>query len=292
MHLNIPGPGEAPFHTWLRKAKWVGIALFAPEAVLYTAVYQFWFAVRLYKDLNRWSTYFFKTKSKDCEVTIRRHYEGFECAGSHNQPHLGPPGAADAASWSPSFWRLLSSRVICLRNAIEWCRRFGQQKAPARFNLTYCFFVVMCGFEIDVSEYSTQHTRLILTPAGIRACAEQGFFFELDPESIKDKNKSDSLAKILVILQVTWIVASSVGRTVVGLPLSLLEIHTMVHVVCAWMMYTLWFHKPKDILKSSFADPNVFENGKGLFADLLMRTRRLSQPYKKLDGSHEWVKGP
>ncbi|KAL8871471.1 MAG: hypothetical protein Q9174_002700 [Haloplaca sp. 1 TL-2023] len=290
VHLNIPGPGESSFRTWVRKIKWVAIALFAPEIVLYTAVYQFWFAIRLYRDLNRWSTYFFKTKSKECEVTIRRRYESDDSASLQNQPDLGLPGAATTASRSSIFWRLSSSRMITLRTAAEWCREIFGPRERARFDLTYCFFVVMGGFEIDVSEYSTQHTRLILTPAGVRACAEQGFFFEMDSESIKDKNKSDSLAKILVILQVTWIVASSVGRAVVGLPLSLLEIHTMVHVVCAWMMYMLWFHKPKDVLKSSLVDPHVFENGKGLFADLLMRTRRLWQPYKWVDRSQEWVK--
>ena len=53
LHLNIPPHGEGSWARWLRKVKWLLIALFAPEVVLYTAWYQFYHARLLVRRLNK-----------------------------------------------------------------------------------------------------------------------------------------------------------------------------------------------------------------------------------------------
>jgi hypothetical protein len=40
IHLNIPSPDDTKFTFWLRKTKWVAIAILAPEVVVYTAFEQ------------------------------------------------------------------------------------------------------------------------------------------------------------------------------------------------------------------------------------------------------------
>ncbi|KAH7418530.1 hypothetical protein BKA64DRAFT_701046 [Cadophora sp. MPI-SDFR-AT-0126] len=47
VHLNVPGYGETAWQMYRRKAKWVLIALFAPEFVVYCA-FQQWFTARMF----------------------------------------------------------------------------------------------------------------------------------------------------------------------------------------------------------------------------------------------------
>jgi hypothetical protein len=52
IHLNIP-PEESKFRFWLRKTKWVFVAIFAPEIVLYTAFEQWTLSRNFLKKLNQ-----------------------------------------------------------------------------------------------------------------------------------------------------------------------------------------------------------------------------------------------
>lgn len=70
--------------------------------------------------------------------------------------------------------------------------------------------------------------------------ARHGHFLEITPETISDKSKVNAVGKGLVCIQVTWMVIQCIARKSAGYPLSLLELHTMVHVVCALIIYILW----------------------------------------------------
>jgi hypothetical protein len=53
IHLNVPPPRESAWLGWRRKLKWVVIALFAPEIVVFTA-FQQWLTARLFlKELEK-----------------------------------------------------------------------------------------------------------------------------------------------------------------------------------------------------------------------------------------------
>jgi hypothetical protein len=49
----VPPPNETKFFFWLRKTKWVAIAVFAPEIVVVTALEQWLLARKLRKELNK-----------------------------------------------------------------------------------------------------------------------------------------------------------------------------------------------------------------------------------------------
>lgn len=84
-----------------------------------------------------------------------------------------------------------------------------------------------------------------LSPSGFLRLIELG---EINlPKAVKgtlidDRSKADVLQKALVLIQVSWMALQCIVRTAQGLPITLLEIHTMVHVVSALILYLLWLH--------------------------------------------------
>lgn len=91
-----------------------------------------------------------------------------------------------------------------------------------------------------------------LTPNGVIDLASRGFWIYIRRERIKAKSKANMLQKALVLLQVSYAATTCAARRVYGLPLTLLEVHTMVHVICAVMLYALWFEVRSDFCPSFF----------------------------------------
>lgn len=124
------------------------------------------------------------------------------------------------------------------------------------FDLPYCFFVVMGGVRVSVDEIISledlnrrwvavfENARKPLTvrlgPPGLLRLARSGHWFYFSHETINDKSKADVFQKVLVLVQVSWMVVQCIARHSYGLPLTLLEVHTMVHVICAIAFYAFW----------------------------------------------------
>ena len=87
--------------------------------------------------------------------------------------------------------------------------------------------------------------RLTLTAQGIALLAECGLLPNVHEEDIVDKSKSDGIAKQLACVQAGWMAIQIVGRLVHGVPITLLEISTVGHVLCALVTYVLWRYKPR-----------------------------------------------
>lgn len=125
------------------------------------------------------------------------------------------------------------------------------QFSSAKFDLRYGFYVVMGGLTLDVEKMHERESRMTLTPQGVIALAERGHFIDVRPETVSDKSKANIIAKTLVCTQVLWMAVQCLARKIIGYPLTLLEIHTMVHVVCALMMYTLWLKARSAFLQNN-----------------------------------------
>ena len=80
-----------------------------------------------------------------------------------------------------------------------------------------------------------------LTPDAVLFFARRGVFFDVSSKEIMDKSKANVLGKGLICVQVTWFAIQVITRLVAGYPLTLIELHTVVHVVCALAMYILWW---------------------------------------------------
>lgn len=126
----------------------------------------------------------------------------------------------------------------------------------------------MGGFVLDVSHLHNTFTRLTISPKGAAFLASHGHFLKIPDAVIKDKSKADTLAKGLVCIQVSWMLVQTISRKIVEYPITLLEVHTLVHVVCALAMYGLWFKKPLDIRDPAWVDKSHFDD---LIALMLVR---------------------
>ncbi|KAM7206092.1 hypothetical protein V8F20_002874, partial [Naviculisporaceae sp. PSN 640] len=128
------------------------------------------------------------------------------------------------------------------------------------WTLTHSFFVVMGGVEVALEEQSVNifprrslrgehRDSLILTTAGFRLLAEKHphLVQGLSLQMIQDKSKGGVFAKTLVCLQALWFCVQCLTRLGQHLGISLLELNTFGHLVCALGIYILWWHKPLDI---------------------------------------------
>lgn len=100
----------------------------------------------------------------------------------------------------------------------------------------------MGGFRVDISDIHDQCSQVVINSLGVEFIARAGHFLKMPKEHIADRSKADLLAKSLVCIQVIWMLVQCIARKSAGYPLSLLEIHTMVHVMCALCIYVLWWY--------------------------------------------------
>lgn len=113
----------------------------------------------------------------------------------------------------------------------------------------------MGGFTFDAGSFCSDNGmpfipyrhRLTLTARGVAFLARCGHLPNMKKKDIIDKSKADSLAKSLACLQASWMVVQVIGRAILGLHVTLLEVNTLGHVLCALLTYLLWWNKPRQI---------------------------------------------
>jgi hypothetical protein len=140
--------------------------------------------------------------------------------------------------------------------------------------MTYAHYATMGGFCVEIEQFHNALTQGTLTTNGLLFLADQRYFFELSTETIADKSKANLLAKSLVCLQVLWVAGQTIERKVAGYPISILEIHTLVHVFCALIMYTLWFQKPYGVNEPTIIGSGIAED---VLAFIVASSQRLGQ---------------
>ena len=108
--------------------------------------------------------------------------------------------------------------------------------------MKYGYFAVMGGFAVDTRDIS-RYAITTITTKGLIRLVEEGHINHLDVSlhDISNKSKASFISKGLVCVQVLWFVIQCIARRAAGYPIALLEVHTMVHVVCAMVMYVLWW---------------------------------------------------
>ena len=126
--------------------------------------------------------------------------------------------------------------------------------------LEHGFYIEMGGYEL-VSELGEGRD----LPSGFKGRVTPQAAIELDKnnlleqpslELINDQSKSDILAKFLVCLQTSWMVIQCIARVAQSLPLTLLELHTVMNAICAFFIYCLWLKKPHDVRVPTYIGVN------------------------------------
>jgi hypothetical protein len=113
------------------------------------------------------------------------------------------------------------------------------------FDVMFGFYVIMGGFIATPSPHRTQGEEsdapLTLSSKSVLNLAQHGYFLEMKKSAIDDKSKADGFAKLVVCGQVLWLFLACMTRKAAGYPITILEIHTLVHIACAFVMYLLWW---------------------------------------------------
>lgn len=114
------------------------------------------------------------------------------------------------------------------------------------WKLEQAFFAVAGGLCVESSSFYPLD-RLTFTPIGVLVLAKAGLLPIVEPTIVKDKSKADGLGKCIVCIQAAWFLVQCLARLAQRLPLTLLEVHTLAHIFCAFAMYAIWFKKPYDV---------------------------------------------
>ena len=69
---------------------------------------------------------------------------------------------------------------------------------------------------------------------------------DIDVKTIWDRNKADSLARVLALLQIVWFTIQAIARCVQHLALSTFELSTLAFVFCTMNTLYFWWNKPLD----------------------------------------------
>ncbi|OBT39997.1 hypothetical protein VE00_09425 [Pseudogymnoascus sp. WSF 3629] len=193
LHLNIPSCSDTSKKIFLRKLKWMGVAIMVPEFVTALAFNQW---------MQAWAI---KRRLK----TVSWAQAWFCVSGGLRYSEIAPadpdvPGSVEG-KYRP--------RVIL------FCDDKGSRITPPEA-------IPSIGLPSD--------------------------------DMIKAENKTDSLSKIIVVLQVSWFTTQCISRAAEGLPISQLEIGTLAFVGCSMLTTAFWWHKPLDIrLWKSYSDAEV-----------------------------------
>lgn len=121
------------------------------------------------------------------------------------------------------------------------------------FGIDVAFFVVMGGFVVDIPGIplveGAPPTFTTLTPRGFLKYMNEGYIHHetFNRRSIADKGKTSNIAKLLASFQTLWLLAQCLSRWINNLPLTLLEIHVSIQVLCTIIITALWWSKPLNV---------------------------------------------
>ncbi|OBT55914.1 hypothetical protein VE04_03701 [Pseudogymnoascus sp. 24MN13] len=193
LHLNIPSCSDTSKKIFLRKLKWMGIAILVPEFVTALAFNQW---------MQAWA--------------IKRRLK--------------------TVSWAQAWF--------CVSGGLRY-----SEIAPADPNVPGS---VQGRFRPRVILFCDDKGERITPPEGIPSVGLPS------DEMIKAENKTDSLSKLIVVLQVSWFTTQCISRAAEKLPISQIEIGALAFVGCTMLTTAFWWHKPLDIrLWKSYSDSEV-----------------------------------
>ena len=282
IHLDIPGKSDRGhrLHAIWQKVQWTITGILFPEMILWMAFAEFWEARWLCFELEKLNLKepesqrgnggdgeaesqrekgrdggvkpqaaitVNKIKSEipaidtslDTPTATRAKCEkcgSFKCVTTH---------LASASASANCNRSMVESRLSQVRQRIRKYRELFKWPIYPK-GLEVGFYIEMGGLEIDVEGDPNAVTGRV-TSSGALFLKREKLFPLMDIARIKDQSKSDMLAKILVCIQASWMVLQCIARGVVGLPLSLLELNTVMHVMCTLLIYGMWFKKPQDV---------------------------------------------
>ena len=125
--------------------------------------------------------------------------------------------------------------------------------------MTHGFFITMGGFHLferssqetsnDSRTWISREDDKPLHPLLASDLKRDNIYpFTMPTEAeIKDRGKSDWLAKSLVLLQTSWFMMQCIARAIEHLPVTHLEIVTLAYAAMNFVIYIFWWNKPLNV---------------------------------------------
>ncbi|KAK5683659.1 hypothetical protein LTS10_005193 [Elasticomyces elasticus] len=231
VHLNMEDGRNAWIQT-ARKFGWLIIGLFAPGLVAWTAFQQNKDALeltrhretvleqkRMENPVMRWLRTVF------CCVTARKEVDVEAKADDHELLENGSVPEARGGKTRRHPWTIVHSH----------------------FALMGGFAIDCAAFEENVVPGEPERLRLMVEGVKLIATIDSTLLPDVSREAIQDRSKASPLAKTIVCLQALWFCVQCLTRLIQGLSISLLELNTFAHALCAFVTYALWWSKPLDV---------------------------------------------
>ncbi|KIV95671.1 hypothetical protein PV10_03295 [Exophiala mesophila] len=141
---------------------------------------------------------------------------------------------------------VLSVAIGQFASARRSVKRFRNLGYP-QWTLRHAFFVDMGGILLQPKD----STPFVINSRQLVYLVQNKYleYPNITAEEIWDKSKADTLSKILTLTQASWLLCQLLGRAILRLPTSTLELSAGAIVFCTFGTFICWLHKPSDIQK-------------------------------------------
>jgi hypothetical protein len=123
---------------------------------------------------------------------------------------------------------------------------YRKEQKKGLWTMKQGYFVSMGGIHLTKFD---EIPRLV-EPDGVVSLARLDMLPNLPSSLIESRSKVDGLAKTLICIQISWMFLQTIARKPNGLPITLLELHTLTHIVAAVLLYAIWWYKPQGIAEA------------------------------------------
>ncbi|TKX18921.1 hypothetical protein C1H76_8810 [Elsinoe australis] len=133
-------------------------------------------------------------------------------------------------------------------NQFIWAQRCVEEFRKSGFDewtLTHAYFADQGGFVLHTSDYPP----VPLDGRQLHYLVVQGYvpLPNISAKAIMDRNKKDSILRLITQLQTFWFLGNVAFRVHEGLHLASLELTTVAFVTCSATSAIFWWHKPTDV---------------------------------------------
>ena len=151
------------------------------------------------------------------------------------------------------------------RRSVENFKRSGYPQSDSgdrEWSMRHAFHADMGGFMLhpDLSE-TESWTPFPLDAAQVHYLVVNKYVpyseVAIDEELIKERNKVDTLVRLITVLQISWYLVGAIGRAFQHLAISILELATIGFIICTLGSYYFWYYKPVDIGRAILIKPNA-----------------------------------
>ncbi|KAL9116693.1 MAG: hypothetical protein Q9187_006782 [Circinaria calcarea] len=172
--------------------------------------------------------------------------------------HLNLPAPKDGRwtiFWRRTRWLLLGIPAPELLMTFAFAQWSSAKRSRAemrslgnpdsKWTMVHAFYADMGGFLLCTPDAGS----FPITARQLKYLIRRGYLSlpDISKEEIWDKSKADKVAKILAILQTSWLGTQTLARAIQGLPITPLELFTLAVALNSLTTLWLWLNKPLDV---------------------------------------------